>query len=959
MSRRKLPLFSALAILAGFSFAMAQSAPQRGWQSASLPLLFEANQGQTSPQARFLARSQGAVVFLTGNGVVVKTAQRSVAMDFAGAALHPQAAGQSRTPASVHYFTAGRTLAVPSYASVLYRQMYPGVDTRFYGRNGALEYDLVLAPHASTSRIRLHFRGASPQIAGDGSLQLGSGLDLRAPHAYQDINGRRQSVAARYVLNSDHTVGLALGAYDPNAGLVIDPILTFSAYLGGTAMNQANAVAVDSSGNGYVAGFTLSADFPVTTGAFQTSLAAGSFGPANDAFVAKVAADGSQLVYATYLGGNGDDRATGIAVDASGAAYVTGSTTSTNFPVVGGFQAALAGATDAFVSKLSADGSSLVYSTYLGGSKDDNATAIAVDSTGAAFVAGTTASSDFVVTGPQTTFGGQTDAFVVGIKADGSGRLYSTFLGGSGIDQAGGIALDPVGNAYVGGTTSSTDFPASTGALQTTLGGTLGKSDGFVAEVLRSGSRFGYVTYLGGSLADSINAIAVDVNGNAYVAGSTLSVNLFPNNQNGAQPSIGGASDGFAAELNNAGNALIYGTYIGGGQSDSASAIVVDSTGSAYVAGNTTSSDFPVTSNATQQNLAGAQDGFLVKLNSVGQVFLFSSYYGGAQSDSVNGLGIDANSDVYMVGQTASPNFPVLLPSGSTLQAASNSLFDAFVAKYVIAPQGVFSPTALGFAAQAPSVASTAQAVTFTNGGELALNISGVTTTGPYAQTNNCPATLNPTDSCVINVTFTPTAVGTQSGTLVVADNAPGGSQTLPLSGSGGDFSLTVTPTAITIPAGGSANFEVDVAPAVGYKGVVALTCSGIGSAQNATCTASPTSLTMNGTTASTATITVNTTARPTLIPWLPSAPPGPWFWLALGSLALALLGLLVSLRLRGARRRLSWVGTAVLVGCSIAAVGCGGTTTNSGTAAGNYTLTFTGTAGQATHSQTVTLTVN
>ncbi|MGN6593463.1 MAG: SBBP repeat-containing protein, partial [Terriglobales bacterium] len=859
-------------------------------------------------------------------------------------------------PTAVHYLTAGHALTIPGFASVVYRQLYPGVDARFYGQKGALEYDLDLAPHVSPNRIRLSFRGAAPRLAADGSLRLGSGISLQAPHAYQQANGRPQTVAARYVIHRDQTVGLALGVYNPNARLVIDPVLTFSAYLGGTALNQANAVAVDSSGNGYVAGFTLSADFPAVTGAYQGALAAGSLGPANDAFVVKVAADGSKLIYATYLGGNGDDRATGIAVDSSGAAYVAGSTTSTNFPVVGGFQATLAGQTDAFVSKLSADGSSLVYSTYLGGSSDDNATAIAVDSTGAAFVAGTTTSSDFVVTGPQTTFGGQTDAFVVGIKADGSGRLYSTFLGGSGLDQANGIALDPVGNAYVGGSTTSSDFPASTGALQTSLAG---QSDGFVAEILRSGSRFGYVTYLGGSRADSINAIAVDVNGNAYAAGSTQSVNLFPNNQNGAQPSINGGTDGFAAEVNNAGNALIYGTYMGGAQSDSANAIVVDNTGSAYVAGNTTSSDFPVTTNATQQNLAGVQDGFLVKLNPVGQVFLFASYYGGSQSDSVNGLGIDANSDVYMVGQTGSPNFPVLLPSGSTLQAASNSQFDAFVAKYVIAPQGVFSPTALGFAAQAPSVASSAQAVTFTNGGELALNISGVSTTGPYAQTNNCPATLNPTASCVINVTFTPTAVGTQNGTLVVSDNAPGGSQTLPLSGSGGDFSLTVTPTAITIPAGGSANFEVDVAPAIGYTGVVALTCSGIGSAQNATCTASPTSLTMNGTTASTATITVNTTARPTLMPWLPQAPSGPWFWLALGSLALAMLGLLASLRLRGARRRLSWVGTAVLVGCSIAAVGCGGTTTNSGTLAGNYTLTFTGTAGKATHSQTVTLTVN
>ncbi|HET9784356.1 MAG TPA: SBBP repeat-containing protein, partial [Terriglobales bacterium] len=282
MSRRKLPLFSALALLACSSLVLAQSAPKTGLQTASLPLLFEANQGQTAPQARYLARSQGAVVFLTAHGVVVKTAQRSVAMDFLGATSRPQSQGLEKTPAVVHYLSAGRSLALPSFAAVLYRQLYPGVDARFYGHNGALEYDLDLAPHASPDRIRVSFRGAAPRLAADGSLQLGSGLSLRAPHAYQQRNGRSQAVAARYIVNRDATVSLALGAYNPNAGVVIDPILTFSAYLGGTALNQANAVAADSSGNGYVAGYTLSADFPVVTGAYQSALAAGSFGPAND-----------------------------------------------------------------------------------------------------------------------------------------------------------------------------------------------------------------------------------------------------------------------------------------------------------------------------------------------------------------------------------------------------------------------------------------------------------------------------------------------------------------------------------------------------------------------------------------------------------------------------------------------------------------------------------------------------
>lgn len=822
---------------------------------------------------------------------------------------------------------------------------------------GRLEYDLHLAPGANPGRIQLDVAGAAPRISAQGALRLGPSMSLQAPRAYQTIAGHRRAVAVRYVRHGQR-VGFQLGAYDPAHALVIDPVLAFSTLLGGTNYNQANAVAVDSTGAGYIAGYTLSADFP-TVGPIQANLAPGSFGPAFDAFVSKISADGTTLVYSTYLGGNGDDEATGIAVDAANDAYVTGFTSSTNFPTVGPLQASNGGGYDAFVAKLNPAGNALIYSSYIGGSQDDKAAAIAVDGSGDAYIAGVTASTNFPVSvgAPQAAFAGGQDAFVTALNPAGNALLYSTYLGGTAVDRANGIAVDQTGNAYVCGATASSDFPATTGALQTVNAGGF---DAFVARVDRSGRSFGYVTYLGGSKADECNGIAVDAAGNTFITGQTSSINIFPSTSSAFQQSFGGgSSDAFVAEINNSGSTLVYGTYLGGSASDVGNGIAVDGADGAYVTGSTSSPDFPTTSNAIQIAAGGVQDAFLAKFDSVGQKLLFSSYFGGLANDSGKGIGLDASGDLYIAGVTSSPNFPV---TTGVVQGTVNSQNDAFVAKFVTAPQGVFSPTALGFPAQASTVASAAESVIFTNGGEKPLVISGITTTGPYTETDNCNAnssTLQPGASCTVNVIFTPTAAGAQNGTLVVADNAPGGSQTLPLSGTGGDFTLTVAPTTVTIAAGSSASFSLNVTPAIGYTQVVALTCTGV--PPQSTCTASPTSLTMNGNSASTATYTVTTTVRPAAVPALPTIPRGPWTWLALLALGLSASLLLygTARRFGAGRRRLGWVGTALLVGWALAAFGCGGTTTNPGTPAGNYTLSFVGTVGSTTHNQTATLTVD
>jgi hypothetical protein len=659
-----------------------------------LPLRLELNAGQTDASVRFLSRGPGYALFLTGNEAVLSLEKRSpkaisppvaLRMSLAGANPNATVTGLDELPGKSNYFIGNDPAKwrtnVPTYAKVKYKNVYRGIDLVYYGNPQQLEYDFLVAPGADPKAISLdvtavlssHSGRRTPlRIDANGDLVIQAGDDqvrLHKPVVYQASEGSaRHFVDGHYLLKSGNRVSFEVASYDRGKTLVIDPVLVYSTYLGGSGYDLGYGIAVDSAGNAYVTGGSLSTDFP-TANPLQPIYGGGSsFG---DAFVAKLNPAGSALVYSTYLGGSGDDQGNGIAVDSSGNAYVTGNTSSTNFPTAGPLQTVYGGEQDAFVAKVNAAGSALVYSTYLGGSSEDSGNGIAVDSSGTAYVTGFTSSSNFPTASPlQAVFGGDEDAFVSKLNPSGSALVYSTYLGGSGEDTGNGIAVDSSENAYITGLTTSTNFPTAS-PLQPASSG---NEDAFVAKLNAAGSALVYSTYLGGSGNDYGHGIAVDAAGNAYVVGQTQSAN-FPT-ASPLQARLGGSTNAFVSKLNPGGSALVYSTYLGGSSSDLGLGIAVDSGGNAYVTGSIFSTDFP-TASPLQPASGGSGDAFVAKLNPSGSALVYSTYLGGSSGDSGNGIAVDSAGDAYITGYTRSTNFPTANP----LQAFSGGPYNAFVTK--------------------------------------------------------------------------------------------------------------------------------------------------------------------------------------------------------------------------------------------------------------------------------------
>jgi Beta-propeller repeat len=744
-----------------------------------LPLSFEANRGQTDARVKFLARGQGFALFLTGNEAVLdlrkpiqKASGRQLAnmalrsrfeaaaapgrfgltssaptgiaglpntvlrMKLVGASPNARVMGTNKLPGKSNYLIGSDSSKwrtnVPNYTRVEYRDVYPGVNLVYYGNQGQLEYDFVVAAGADPSQIALELgvgqsknQNAKSNIDVNGDLvvqtetgevrfhrpvvyQMQSRLDRRSLKVEQQnpAGAKNKTLRTKNLLDGSYVlkgneVTFEIASYDHSKPLVIDPVLKYSTFLGGSnddlvAPAGTQGIAVDAEGNAYIIGAADSIDFPTTSGASQTKFGGGSAvygcssGIAADAFVTKLNKQGNAIVYSTYLGGSDDDCGEGIAVDSAGNAYVAGETLSTDFPITkGAFQPACAscsnGLVDTFAAKLSPDGSALTYSTYIGGKDEDLFPMVAIDRGGNMYIEGSTFSTDYPTTSQAfqpvcaSCADGAPDTYVTKLNPAGTRLVYSTYLGGSDWEICGTqIAVDRGGNAYANGFTCSTDFP--TNPLQAPAGG----CDGFLTKLNPAGNKLVYSTYLGGSDFDGVWGTAVDSAGNAYVSGVTFSTD-FPTTLGAFQTNfVGGSncpfppcSDAFVTKINSSGRGLAYSTYLGGNGDDNGAEIVADSDGNAYVSGETSSTDFPTLSPFQPAN-AGSYDIFVTKLNAAGSALIYSTYLGGSGDEFNHGTAIDSRRNIYLAGPTTSNDFPTV--SAAQPQFGGGT-WDAFVAK--------------------------------------------------------------------------------------------------------------------------------------------------------------------------------------------------------------------------------------------------------------------------------------
>ncbi len=829
-----------------FSSTFLVAGPRPDLDVNKLPLSFEPNRGQGDASSQYFARGAGYTIGLRPTGVVISVREKGakqqvVTLRLQRASGSARAVAEEPLPGKVNYFLGSNPVKwrtnIATFAAVRYVQVYAGIDAVYHGKQGRLEYDFRVRPGANPAVIRLKVDGAMPIIDARGDVVLGT-MRQTKPVAYQGEGSGRRKVACEYALTQTGDLRFELGPYDHRQELVIDPVLSYATYAGGSNGDAVTGVKVDASGNLYIAGTTASANF-TTRGGFK-----GAYGGSNsqllqmqfgDAFVAKLNAAGTAFVYSTYLGGSGDDLATALAIDASGNAYVVGGTQSADFPTTAGvvqktYQGFTADANngfynsgDGFLTKLNPNGNGLVYSTYLGGSLNDLALGVAVDSNGNAAVVGGTESSNFPTTpgALSTQYRGNLagtdvaagDAFVTVVNPSGTGLVFSTYLGGNGTEAARGVGVDSQNNIYVTGFTSSANFPTSTGAYQTTFqnsGGKLGFNPivhGFVTKFSPQGALV-YSTLLGGESSDQAAALAVDASGAVYVTGATNSTK-FPTTSGAAQSTYAGRGaagdfgessygDAFVTKLNATGTAVVYSTYLGGSGDDAGLGIAVDSAGNAYVTGGTISSNFPVTGDALQKTFGGfggqgmapnndqgfptervrnTGDAFLTKVSPTGALS-YSSYYGGSKDDVGLAIAVDSAGNAYVGGNTVSPDL--------TTSGASQTAFGG---------AGTQFPRGDGFLAK----------VSF--GGTLPGPAAKVSVTGSFVGTGTTQTTL-PTP-------FTVQVTDAQ------ANPVPGVIVTFTASGA------TVNPASATTDAQGKASTQVTLGSTAG-SGTVTATVPGL-----------------------------------------------------------------------------------------------------------------------------------
>jgi hypothetical protein len=853
---------------------------------SKLPLSFEKNNGQTDQQVRFFSRESGYTLFLTGDEAVLALGGRQdkadgkmlalegkgesvttqlrqatgrtanseslntsvVRMKLVGANPGAEVSGLEELPGKSNYFIGNdpkewRT-NVPNYAKVRYQEVYPGVDLVYYGNQRQLEYDFVVAPGTDPKAITLDMgtglvppRKGHPETAplridanGDLLVRLNGGdVRFHKPVVYQPAFAAgfptpgKKFVDGRYRLNGGNRISFEIASYDRARPLVIDPVLTYSSLLGGSGYNDGYGIAVDGSGNAYVTGQTQAANFPRMNQIAGACQGACGHGDQFDVFVAEIDAAGNALVYSSYLGGSGDDEGYSIAVDGFGNAYVTGTTVSTDFPRVNQIPGACRGSCGssgygtAFVTKISAAGNALAYSSLIGGSYVDQGFAIAVDGLGNAYLTGENQSNDFprvnqIPGACRGTCGtsNSENVFVTKIDAAGSALVYSSLIGGSYAEHGHAIAVDSSGNAYLTGATDSSDFPRVNqipGACQGTciVGGVV-----FLTKIDAAGDALVYSSFIGGSTSDLGSGIALDSSGNTYLTGYTSSSDFPRVNQisSACQGHCGSGDnyDAFVTKIDAAGSSLVYSSLVGGSRSENVfgignGGIAVDDSGNAYVTGFTESTDFPRVNQIPGACLGTCgivggvyRDAFVIEVSADGNALVYSSYLGGSGSDFGVGVAVDSSGNVYLSGTTTSNDFPLVnqIPGGCQGSCGAPD-GAAFVTRISSGNAAVnLSPESLDFGIQGTNRPNTPQLITLTNSGDAPLSITSSsitgTNSGDFDQWNNCPISpsmLAPGDHCTITVVFAPTETGTLNADVTITDNAPDSPQMVPITGIG------------------------------------------------------------------------------------------------------------------------------------------------------------------------------
>lgn len=1011
-----------------------------------LPLAFEVNQGQTDPKVKFLARGTGYGLFLTTDEAVLKiqasaTDAVALSMVLGGANKNAAVIGTNELPGKSNYFIGNDPKQwhrnIPQFARVLYQNVYPGIDLVYYGNQGRLEYDFEVAPGADAKQVSLRFRGPDKlRLDASGNLVLATGagsVELKAPRVYQQIGHEQRPVSGKFVLRAKDQVGFELGAYDHSRALVIDPLLTYSTYLGGSGAESCSAItglaftpgcpaiAVDSGLNAYIAGSTESTDFPPSPGHF------GNLTGTANVFIAKFNSQASALLYSTYLGGSDIDYPAGIAVDAGFNVYVSGTTDSPDFPTANGLTVTPTAGNHAFVTKLDS-GANLLYSTYLASSGVDTASGVAIDSMDRVYVTGTTTSTDFPTTPNSwsTLFGfvppGTIELFFSKLdptKVGSASLLYSSYLGGTLVNSGtptmigGGIAVDSNCNAYVSAGTNYSNMLPLVNAYQGSLLSTSGTNAWLAQFTVPSNSNCGsdyivnYATYFGGSGSDVAYGIAVDVGRNAYLTGSTTSSDIAipttvtvpafqscPGMPNPAPPAVPPSPcpavtvpDAFVAKFAQPVTSgttpedvtLSYFTYLGGSGSDAGLAIVADTTGGARITGMTNSTDFPNSASPLQAGYGGgAEDAFYARIDTTSTSettpTTFSSYLGGSGTDIGTGVAVDFQSNSYLTGETSSGNFPTLTPFQGALQGPSDAFLTKLGPLVSLPLTAVGSPTPLGVGNPATFKYTITNKSTDPTSGVVFTDSLAVGNAGFVSATaspGSCGSVAGQSVSCgiglldaggiaTITVTLIPTASGSlsNSGYVSAPTTGPTSSATVVVN----DFSVAPapgSPTSVTVQAGVPAIYNIQVTPTGPIPNSVTLSCgSGLPSETGCTFT-NPTITNLNNGPQSRV-LEVTTTARVTTTTGLWRIG-GPLYALWLPVSGLALIG--VGRGGKMSRRRKVLMG-ALLAGffaLVLFQAGCGSSssvTTTSGTPAGTYTVTVDAKSGSITRTVPIQLVV-